>query len=134
MVQGLEWLVKWSAAPAEADADARRTMALAVGIVVVVVVPVVAAAVTVTVSSVARGSARPREPVRKSNGESGEPDNSSLSPFSARTWPCWLKRAIMDHNATPSSRGRVDGVLGMIQPRAEKRRDNLIYALTRTSC
>ena len=81
MVHGDKWFVKLvSAAPAEANADARGTMSLAVGIVVVVVVPVVAAAVTVTVSSVARGPARPREPVRKSNGESDEPDNSSLSP------------------------------------------------------
>ena len=72
MVKKLDSFVKrGSAAPAEADADARGTVGLAVGIVVVVVVPVVAAAVTVTVSSVARGSARPREPVRKSNGESG---------------------------------------------------------------
>jgi len=28
--------------------------------------------------------------------------------------PCWLKRAVMDHNATPSSWRRVDGVEIMI--------------------
>ena len=78
---GTDKNVVLSAAPAEADADARRAMSLTVGIVVVVVVPVVAAAVVAAaVLSVARGPTRPREPVRKSNGESGAPDNSSLSP------------------------------------------------------
>ena len=28
--------------------------------------------------------------------------------------PCWLKRAVIDHNATPSSWRRVDGVEVMI--------------------
>ena len=89
MVKKLDSFVKSeSAAPAEADADARRAVSLAVGIVVVVVVPVVAAAVVAAaVLSVARGPTRPREPVRKSNGESGAPDNSSLSHFSAATRP-----------------------------------------------
>ena len=30
-------------------------------------------------------------PVRKSTSESGAPDNSSLSHFSAMTLPCWLR-------------------------------------------
>ena len=48
--------------------------------------------------------------VWKSISASGAPDSSSLSHFSAMTRPCWLKRAAMDYNATPSSRCRVDGV------------------------
>ena len=39
------------------------------------------------------------EPVRKSISESGVPDNSSLSPFSARTRPSWLNRSVRDHRA-----------------------------------
>ncbi|CAH0379311.1 unnamed protein product, partial [Pelagomonas calceolata] len=41
-------------------------------------------------------------------------DDSSLSPFSARTRLCWLARPVIDHNATPSSSRRVDGVEVMI--------------------
>ena len=48
--------------------------------------------------------------VWKSISASGAPDNFSLSSFSAKTRPCWLKRAAMDYNATPSSWCRVDGV------------------------
>ena len=33
-------------------------------------------------------------PVSKSNSESGAPDNSSQSHFSATTWPRWLRRAV----------------------------------------
>ena len=33
-------------------------------------------------------------PVWKSTGVSGAPDNSSLSHFSAMTWPRWLRRAV----------------------------------------
>ena len=35
-----------------------------------------------------------RVPVWKSNSVSGAPDNSSLSHFSAMTWPRWLRRAV----------------------------------------
>ena len=57
-------------------------------------------------------------PVRKSISESG-----------AR--PCWLERAVIDHNATPSSWRCVDGG-GHDLAVAETRRDNLIYALAGT--
>ena len=39
----------------------------------------------------ARLDGREREPVWKSNSESGAPDNSSQSHFSAMTLPCWLR-------------------------------------------
>ena len=39
----------------------------------------------------------------------GAPDNSSLSHFSAMTRPCWLRGAVRNRLATPSSRHRVDG-------------------------
>jgi len=60
----------------------------------------------------------PHLPVHKSISESG-------------TRPCWLERAVIDHNATPSSWRRVDGVEVMIQ---QSRGDNLIYALAFAGC
>ena len=44
-----------------------------------------------------------------------------------------MRRAVIDHNATPSSRRRVDGVEGDDSAVAETRRDYLIYALFITS-
>ena len=38
------------------------------------------------------------KPVRKSNSVSGAPDNSSLSHFSAMTWPRWLRRAVRNRH------------------------------------
>ena len=64
----------------------------------------------------AAGPSRSPRPVWKSTSATGAPDNSSLSHFSAMTRPCWLERAAIDHNATPSSWRRVDGVEVMIQP------------------
>ena len=43
-------------------------------------------------------------------------DNSSQSHCSATTQPCWLERVVIDHNTTPSSWRRVDGVEVMIEP------------------
>jgi hypothetical protein len=48
--------------------------------------------------------------VWKSSSVSGAPDSSSLSHFSAMTWPRWLRRAGGTDTATLSSRRRVDGV------------------------
>ena len=39
-----------------------------------------------------------REAVWKSTSASGAPDNSSLSHFSARTRPCWLRRAVRNRH------------------------------------
>jgi len=44
--------------------------------------------------------------VWKSNSESGAPDNSSLSHFSAMTLPCWLRRAAR-HTAPPRHRADI---------------------------
>ena len=68
------------------------------------------------------------EPVRKSISESGVPDNSSLSPFSARTRPSWLNRSVRDHAVASSSWRRVDGLEATIQ-QSRTLRDNLICAL-----
>ena len=38
------------------------------------------------------------EPEWKSTGASGAPDNSSLSHFSAMTWPRWLRRAVRNRH------------------------------------
>jgi len=38
------------------------------------------------------------KPVRKSTSVSGAPDNSSLSHFSAMTWPRWLRRAVRNRH------------------------------------
>ena len=48
--------------------------------------------------------------VWKSTSVSGAPDNSQLSHFAAMTWLRWLRRAVRNRHATPSSRRRVDGV------------------------
>ena len=40
----------------------------------------------------------PARPVWKSTSASGAPDNSSLSHFSAMTWPSWQGRAVRDRH------------------------------------
>ena len=52
--------------------------------------------------------------MHKLTSESGAPDNSSQSHFSATTLPCWLRRVARKQYHTPSSRRRVDGVEVMI--------------------
>ena len=64
--------------------------------------------------------------VWKSNSESGAPDNSSLSHFSAMTLPCWLRRAARNRHrhAIEQASRRLRG--GRLDDSARTRRKILI--------